>query len=568
MEKDFLKKYESEIKEISHKLIDSDKRWMLVRISKIWKDILDEVCKYNIDISVCIKSGYLPVHISSTYLREENIYENLLFIFKKHTSEILLLLTYSEDTVIDSSKTNDFINKLSTKNKLKEFFSEFTQHNVDMLTLLNVTKEISKNINILEFRLRKADIDNIHSLFNIIEEKEMLTLFGYYLYVHYYRQYLLSHKYYSIINLVCDTKKINVTQVRAVCSFLYSVIFDKNTIPPENILTYTDLSDQNIILNKFEEIENFQYAYTYKNIFDNFVIIDCSEISIRKNNHNLLNIILKQAKKLTQSIIIISKKRIIDDTVLNINFDNLDSSNYHFIQNNSKNMQKYISKFKNAFNKKYIPSWIELVDYFMEEYVEKMSTSIYKSAVIEKYLADRYAPIILALYDFFEFLRNEYYIAQEDYNKFINLCNTIYGAENTQIDISDTNTNIDPIVVFTEAIYELYINNIELFTDDNTRKPFIYINKKNQKELLCFNYIADVIPFIKNNRDKINLYNNFSNIFIEAESTEELLQQIRNSLIEKQLQVVNKNRKDYRIGSQSYFALDVAQLKEFVAQRE
>ncbi len=338
------------------------------------------------------------------------------------------------------------------------------------------------------------------------------------------RQYLLSHKYFSIINLVCDTKKINVTQVRAVCSFLYSVIFDKNTIPPENILTYTDLSDQNIILNKFEEIENFQYAYTCKNIFDNFVIIDCSEISIRKNNHNLLNLILKQAKKLTQSIIIISKKRIIDDTVLNINFDNLDSSNYHFVQNNSKNIQKYISKFKNAFNKKYIPSWIELVDYFMEEYVEKMSMSIYKSAVIEKYLADRYAPIILALYDFFEFLRNEYYIAQEDYNKFINLCNTIYGAENTQIDISDTNTNIDPIVVFTEAIYELYINNIELFTDDNTRKPFIYINKKNQKELICFNYIADVIPFIKNNRDKINSYNNFSNIFIEAESTEELLQ--------------------------------------------
>ena len=187
MEKDFLKKYESEIKEISHKLIDSDKRWMLVRISKIWKDILDEVCKYNIDISVCIKSGYLPVHISSTYLREENIYKNLLLIFKQHTSEILLLLTYSEDTVIDSSKTNDFINNLSTKNKLKEFFSEFTQHNVDMLTLLNVTKEISKNINILEFRLRKADIDNIHSLFNIIEEKEMLTLFGYYLYVHYYK---------------------------------------------------------------------------------------------------------------------------------------------------------------------------------------------------------------------------------------------------------------------------------------------------------------------------------------------------------------------------------------------
>ena len=148
------------------------------------------------------------------------------------------------------------------------------------------------------------------------------------------RQYLLSHKYFSIINLVCDTKKINVTQVRAVCSFLYSVIFDKNTIPPENILTYTDLSDQNIILNKFEEIENFQYAYTCKNIFDNFVIIDCSEISIRKNNHNLLNLILKQAKKLTQSIIIISKKRIIDDTVLNINFDNLDSSNYHFVQNN------------------------------------------------------------------------------------------------------------------------------------------------------------------------------------------------------------------------------------------
>lgn len=566
MKKDFLMKYEGEIKSMANKLIDSKKKWKDGRVSGIWKDILDEVCQYNNDISLCRKSGYLPLHISSTYLREENIYENLLLIFKLDTSEMLFLLTPSETPTLDIHNSKDYVNELSEKKKLKAFFKNLK--NADCSVLLNITEEISKNITILKFRLRKTDIDNINSLFNIIEEKEMLTLFGYYLYVHYYRQYLLSHKYYSIINLVCDTKKINVTQVRAVCSLLYSVIFAKNEIPLENILTYKDLSDQNMILSKFEEIEKFQYAYACKNIFDNFVIIDCSDVSIRKNNDNLINITLKQAKKLMQSIIVISKKRIIDDTVLNINFDNLDSSNYHFVQNKSNNLQKYISKFEDVFNKKYIPSWIELVDYFMEEYVEKISTSIYKSAVIEKHLANRYAPIILALYDFFEFLRNKYYIAQEDYDKFINLCNTIYGAENTQIDISDTNTNVDPIVVFTKTIYELYANNIELFTDDNNTEPFKYTNTKNKKELICFNHITDVILFVKNNKDKIDSYNDFINVFIESESTEDLLQQIRDSLTEKQIQIVNKGRKDYRIGKTSYFAIDIEKLKEFVEQCE
>lgn len=330
MEKDFLKKYENEIRLIANKLIDSSKRWKLGRIDKVWKDIFDEVCKYNIDMSVCIKSGYLPVHISSTYLREEDTYENLLLIFKLNTSEVLFLLTSSENSAIDISKTNDFINKLSTKNKLKEFFSEFTQHNVDILTLLNVTEEISKNINILESRLRKADIDNLNTLFNIITEKEMLTLFGYYLYVYFYKQYLLFPKYYSIINLVYDARKMNVTQARAICSFLYSTIFAENEISSKNILTYKDISDKKMILSKFKEADKFEYAYDSENNLGTFIIIDCSESSTRKNINNVLHIYSKKVKKqyLNTSIIIISKKKITDDIVLHVNFENLNSDKY------------------------------------------------------------------------------------------------------------------------------------------------------------------------------------------------------------------------------------------------
>lgn len=230
--------------------------------------------------------------------------------------------------------------------------------------------------------------------------------------------------------------------------------------------------------------------------------------------------------------------------------------------------QEYISEFEDFINTKYDQLRLDLTEFTMKPPVKKVSKSIYNSAVIEKHLANKYAPILLALYDFFEFLRNKYYISQEDYDKFMNLCKTIYGAENTQIDISNTNTNVDPIVVFTKTIYELYINNIELFAEDNTKQPFRYTKTKNKKELICFKNISDVISFVKNNKNMIASYNDFSNIFIESKSDEDVLQQIKDFLFEKQIQKTNKDRKDYKIDGKLYFALDVAKLKEFIAQCE
>lgn len=575
MEKDFLMKYESEIKSIANKLIDSSKRWKLSRISEVWKDIFDEVCKCNIDMSVCSNSGYLPVHISSTYLREEDTYENLLLIFKLHNSEVLFLLTSSENSAIDSSKTNDFINKLSTKNKLKEFFSEFTQHNVDILTLLNVTEEISKNINILESRLRKADIDNLNTLFNIITEKEMLTLFGYYLYTYLYCNDKIKNKYRSIINITYDYHKNNVDEVKFVSSFLHSVMTTRKSFPAKSIFTTTDFPTKGDAFEKF------------KNATNNLVIVDYSTPSRKNLIKNILCIYstLKKQKKYISSIqydqcfnrniIIISKKLINDELIIHIPFENLNADNYIKAKTLTNIFNKYIDEFEDFIADKYEPI-TELIDLTnnIEKAMKSISKSIYNTSIQDKNTSNKYAPVILALYDFFEFLQQKYYISQKDYEEFIRLCNAIYGYQNTKIDIPqinteiDINNNIDPYIVFTKTIYELYINNIELFTDDNTKQPFRYANTKNKKEMICFKDISYVISFIKNNKDKIDSYNDFSNVFIESESTEELLQQIRNSLMENQLQVVNKNRKDYRVGKSSYFALDVAKLKEFIAQCE
>lgn len=569
MEKDFLKKYEDEIREIVRDMLNAEKQWKINRIKGMYKDILDEFIKCTTNINIKA-DNYLPVYIATNHLEEENQYAHLLFIFKLDTSEILILLVFDDVAVLDLNIVGKTIYELSNKKKVKGFFSEIFQNDTDMSFLFDIIEGISKSVNILKIEFHKRYVEELNTLFNIMDKIETMTLFGYFLYISLYKQFLLSYKYYSLLNIVFNIKNDEIRNIRAVCSLFYSIVFTDKEIPSENVFTTDDISTEEYILEKFKDATKFRYAYKIKSKNGKFIIIDYSEPSKRKSINNVLNLYSKKTKEklFNMSIAILSKKKISDDKILHIDFKDFNDDNYKIIKKQYDLFQDYIVEFEDFIDDKYQLSDTDYEYSAISKSIKKMSKKIYSSAVIEQYQSNRYAPIILALHDFFEFFRNKHYISQKDYDKFISLCDTIYGAENTQIDIGDTNINVDPIVVFTKTIYELYKNNIELFADDNTRQPFRYYNTKNKKEMICFNHITYVISFVKNNKDMITSYNDFSNIFIESESTEDLLQQIRDSLTEKQIQVVNKNRKDYRIGKSSYFAIDALKLKEFVTQCE
>lgn len=256
MEKDFLKKYEDEINTITNQLIDTKKKWECRRINDIWKEFLDEICKCNLDMSLCDEAGYLPVHVLSRHLKEEDIYEHLLFIFNLKTSEILFFLVSDTARIIDMNKVNKKINKLLCEKKLKKFFLAMVQNDVDILPLLNVAEKISKNINALNIEFHKKYIEDINTLFSIIDKKEIMTLFGYCLYVYFYKQFTLSYKYYSMLNIVFNPKNYDINKLRAVCSLLYSLIFSEEEIPSENIFTIDDIKTEDDVLKRFKKQKN------------------------------------------------------------------------------------------------------------------------------------------------------------------------------------------------------------------------------------------------------------------------------------------------------------------------
>lgn len=304
---------------------------------------------------------------------------------------------------------------------------------------------------------------------------------------------------------------------------------------------------------------------------DKLIFIDYSKPSKRKPVNIILNMYSNKIKKklLNNSIIILSKNKIVNDRVLHINFEKFNDKKYVDIQKTCKILRQYISKnFKKFIKKKYELKNVIVEDPDIEKNIKETSNTIYNSAVIEKHFADRYAPIILALYDFFEFLRSKYYITQEDYDKFIKDCDAIYGAGDTHIDIPYNNFNNDPIIIFLKAIYELYENNSELFSDSTDSEPFIYDKSTKADKLICFQDIDKAVEFVKNHIDKIDLADSFNGIFVNPEYINDVLSQIKDTLIEKRIQIVNKGRKDYRIGKTSYFAIDIEKLKEFVEQCE
>ena len=600
MERDFLKKYESEICAISDKLIDTKKKWKCSRIKGAWKEIFDEICKLNIDMSLCRKFGYLPVHILSRHLQEEDIYEHLLFIFKVNTSEVLFLLVSTNSQIIDMNKVNKKISKLSGKKELKDFFSEMIQNDMDILSWLTIAEAISKDINVLNIEIQKTYIDDINNLFGIIDKKESMTIFGYFLYIFFYKQFTQSTEYYSMLNIVFNPKNYESNKLMAVLSLLYSMICSKKEFPPENIATINDIETKKKILKKFKHAQKYKCAFNYKKseeitkrlaekskggIFDGqfivpkknerqinkLIVIDYSEPSKRITINNLLDIYSNEVKErhFDNSIIILSKKKIEKNIVLPINFENLNSEKYIDSKKICKTIRKdLLKKLKKFIRKKYKinKSFDEITA--IEKKIKKVSNKIYDSAVIGKHLADRYAPIILALYDFFEFLRSKYFITQEDYDKFIKDCDAIYDAEDTSIDIPYNNLNDDPVIIFSKAIYELYENNNELFLNSPNSELFIYDKSKKADKLICFKDIDKSVEFIKSHIDKIHLADSFNTIFVQSESIEYILPKIKDVLIEKGIQFVNQKRKDYKINGKLYFALDVEKLKEFVEQCE
>lgn len=568
MEKDFLKKYEDEIRGIIVEMLNAEKQWKINRVKDIYKDILDEFVKCNTNIN--IETNYLPVYISSNYFEEENQYAHLLFIFKLEKSEVLSLLVYDDEAVLDMIIADETIHKLSNKKKLKKFFSEDFLYDMDLHSLLNIAEEISKSINVLHMDFHKRYIYELNTLFSIIDKKEMMMLFGYFLYIYFYKQFTLYYKYYSMLNIVFNSKNDDINKLRAVCSLFYSLIFSEKEIPSENVFAIDDITTTDKAAQKIGDAEQFEYTYRTRHANGKCIIVDCSKYSKRKNINNIINIYSNRVEEeyLSSNIIILSERKVINDIVLHINFDNFTDRRYHAIKNEYDIFQKYISEFEDFMEEKYEISWLSCDDIDMKKYTKKMSNKIYDSAVIEKHLADKYAPIILALYDFFEFLRSKYYITQEDYDKFIKDCDAIYGAGDTHIDITKHSSNIDPVIVFSKAIYTLYTNHSELFSDADDSVPFIYEGNRNNKQLICFKNIEESVEFAQNNIDKIDSYESFNEIFMQSESVEDILPKIKDVLIEKGIQIFNKNRKDYRINDKTYFALNVEKLKEFVEQCE
>lgn len=571
MKKDFLLQYKDELLSKVTELIDSGKSRKICRIDNFYKSIVDEIMTSNVDISLCRETFYLPVHIASVYLREENIYNHVLFIFNLHTSEVLILLTNSQTPELNKSETTEMFNKLSQKDKqnLKQFFKTFNQNKIDFDLLLNCTTEISKSLDVLEFKLKQIWIDDLKKFLNIISAKEMLTLFGYYLYTYIYCKNITRNKYRSIINITYNPKNTNTDEIKAVYSLLHRIITSEKSLSSKNVLTSDD------IITKENALHNF------KNATDNLIIINYSEPSRKKPIGNILDIYstLEKQKKhigskkyhqgLNRNMIIISKKHIDKKGIIPVAFDNFNASNHVDTKKVCAIFQEYISEFKDFVSDKYDSlEDIDNITVQTEKAVKKISKTIYKHSILEKSESDKYSPILLSLYDFFEFLRSKFYIAQEDYEEFIILCDTIYGAQDTNIDIPQSNTAIDPIIVFSKAIYYLYIHHRELFSDNSNSEPFIYTKYKKIKELLCFKNINSVVSFVENNIDKIDSSDYFLDTFINSKSATDLLKQTKHSMIEKEIVTVSKGAKDYRIGKRRYFAIDILKLKEFIAQCE
>lgn len=397
--------------------------------------------------------------------------------------------------------------------------------------------------------------------FNIISVKDMLKLFGYFIFCFIYQKYVDEIEYQPILNIVYNARKSTMFEVRSLLSCIYTIFTNKNSIPYTNIFSLDDMSYIELISDKFTKTT------------DDILISDTSSTAAKKNMKYFTKLIYgyKDNNDYTNlGLISISKNPIEHNRIINISFDDFDGNSLVTIKSFYEDFHELLEDFtNNAATKHYKNNSPCLKRDYDEDNIEvsnvkELCTKIYNTSIFDKNESKKIAPIIFVLKEFTDFLGEKCYISKPTYSCFLNLIDSIYVP--ARIELKPANIQNIGIQVLIEAIYSLYKNNPLLFSNIIDKEPFIYKGSRKSGDLICFRNINSAISFVKNNIGKLkgSLYTRacnafFDNVFELKES------EIKSTMISQNLLMTNPHRTDYRIKQKAYLAIDIDKTATFLS---
>lgn len=560
MKKDFLLQYKEDIKKITLHLLNHSKKQEIYRTVGMYKNIIDNVLNdITIDIDKCNEKGYLIMHIAELYLSEDH-HEHTFFIFNFHTSEVLVMLIPSETNEIHIPVILDSIYNLLDN----DFFLLQHTDNLDIAALSQSIKELEKRADIIHLTLSSEFAKMLNNFFNIIPSREMLILFGYYLYAYIYQHAVESKKYKPTINIIYSLKKTSIEEIRAFLSGLYAIITDddkrcrKNFFSSNDISDLSNSSDSEAVKSKFKDSKN------------NIIVADASSLKNQNDINTFINKFYHLGKS-NHGLIILSKKTIENDSVMNIHFKEFNSDKFISSKPFFNDLYAAITDFSEYVDEqKYKHDWRDISITNSDEKIvsnlKEYKNTIYYNSIFESSECEKYAPIILSLNDFFEFLKKEKYIFNDEYENLIRLSTAIYYTPTEIVTNTYKNHYTRASYLLIKIMNTLYTKHRYLFSYTPGRdEPFIYI-RRDRNLVICFNNISDVISFIKNHSDKIDglSYSRFNDIFINNDRSAEVLNDIKLFMFDNELQAVNNDRKDYKVKKLLYFAMNMTKIEEYI----